>query len=118
MAGTVWVARHFPVQIGRAPEADFRLEENGVWDRHLKLEFKPGKALHFRRGPGAGRCQWARCQTGLLRNGDVIELGSAKLQFWLADTKQRRLRVSEWATWALITSITLGQVALIYWLVR
>lgn len=119
MAGTAWVARHFPVQIGRAPEADLRLEENGVWDRHLKLEFKPreGFALSVE-GQALASVNGQGVQTVLLRNGDVIELGSAKLQFWLADTKQRRLRVSEWATWALITSITLGQVALIYWLVR
>ena len=54
----------------------------------------------------------------LLRNGDLIQLGSSKLQFWLSETRQRGLRFREWLTWSGIAAISLGQVALIYWLLR
>ena len=53
----------------------------------------------------------------VLRNGDTIDLGGARLQFWLSDTTQRGLRFREWLTWAGIAAVTLAQVALIYWLI-
>ena len=43
-AGTAWVARRFPVRIGRSAGADLQLEESGVWDEHLQLDFKPAEA--------------------------------------------------------------------------
>jgi len=51
-----------------------------------------------------------------LRNGDVISFGSAKLQFWLADPEQGSLRLRELMVWALWFFLTLGQFALIYFL--
>ena len=60
----------------------------------------------------------APAQTVRLRNGDTIELGSARLQFWLAQGPQRGLRLREWIVWLLIAAICLGQVALVYWLPR
>jgi len=38
-AGTRWVARHFPVRIGRAAANDLQLQDNGVWDEHIELNF-------------------------------------------------------------------------------
>ena len=40
-AGTEWVARRFPVRIGRASNSDLRLEDDGVWEEHLYLELDP-----------------------------------------------------------------------------
>ena len=57
-------------------------------------------------------------QRAVLRNGDAIEIGSLKLQFWLSETRQRGLRFREGLTWAGIAAISLGQVGLIYWLLR
>jgi len=51
-----------------------------------------------------------------LRNGDLIEAGSLKLQFWLTETRQKRMQVREWLTWIAIGAVCLGQVALVYWL--
>jgi len=36
----------------------------------------------------------------------------------LSETRQRGLRFREWLTWAGIAAVNLGQVALIYWLIR
>ena len=57
-------------------------------------------------------------QNQTLRNGDIITIGSAKLQFWLAAARQRGLRLREFFVWALIVAVTAGQFALIYWLLR
>jgi len=53
-----------------------------------------------------------------LRNGDAIEIGSLKIQFWLSEARQRGLRLREWFVWVLIAAVCLGQVALIYGLVQ
>ena len=44
-AGTAWVARRFPVRIGRSSAADLQLEEHGVWDQHLQLDFHPAEGI-------------------------------------------------------------------------
>jgi pSer/pThr/pTyr-binding forkhead associated (FHA) protein len=119
MAGTVWVARHFPVQIGRAAGAHLRLEEDGVFERHLRLDFRPraGYSLSVL-GDALASVNSEPVREATLRNGDVIDVGSARLQFWLADARQSGLRLGEWMSWALVLLVSAGQVALIYWLLR
>ncbi|HWQ91015.1 MAG TPA: hypothetical protein VN673_05035, partial [Clostridia bacterium] len=56
-------------------------------------------------------------QRALLRNGDDIDLGGLKLQFWLSETRQKPLAFRELLTWAGIALISLAQIALIYWLI-
>jgi hypothetical protein len=51
-----------------------------------------------------------------LKNGDVISFGSAKVQFWLSDPVQRGLRARELFFWTLLILVTLGQAALVYFL--
>ena len=118
-AGTTWVARRFPVRIGRAPGADLRVEEDGVWDQHLLLNLTPraGFVLSKQRNALASVNGQPIEQT-VLRNGDQIQLGSLKLQFLLADTRQFGLGLREVLTWTGILGVSLAQVALLYWLVR
>ncbi len=115
MAGAVWAARRFPVRIGRSPRADLRLEEDGIWDRHLLLATDPqqgfvvstqGEALASLNGEPLGHAA--------LRNGDCIELGPVKLEFWLADTVQSGLGLREWLTWIGIGAVVLGEMGLLY----
>ena len=40
MAGDIQVVRHFPFHIGRAAENNLILDDSGVWDYHLTLEFQ------------------------------------------------------------------------------
>ncbi|HWH72364.1 MAG TPA: FHA domain-containing protein [Candidatus Sulfotelmatobacter sp.] len=116
-AGTSWVARRFPVRIGRTPATDFQLEDDGVWDQHLQLDFRPREGFLLTAQPQAlARVNGQPVEQRLLRNGDTIEIGSARLQFWLSDTRQGSLRLREWITWFAIAAISLAQVALIYWL--
>ena len=118
-AGTAWAARHFPVRIGRSPKADLQSDESGVWDQHLRLDFDPAKGLVLTTQQDAlASVNGQPVQQTVLRNGDTISIGSLKLQFWLSETRQRGLRYREGLTWLAIGAISLGQVAIIYWLVR
>lgn len=114
-AGTVYVPRRFPVRVGRSAVADLRLEEEGVWDQHLRLEFKAAEGVILCAQPEALATVNGRtvAQT-LLHNGDAIEIGSSKMKFWLGATRQSGLGFREWLVWALIAAISLGQIALIY----
>ncbi len=118
-AGTVWVARRFPVRIGRSSAADLQLEENGVWDQHLRLDLNPKEGIILSAESQAlATVNGEPVQQVVLRNGDVIDIGSLKLQFCLSDTRQTGLRFREGLTWGAIAAISLGQVGLIYWLLR
>ena len=118
-AGTAWMARRFPVRIGRSPRADLQLEENGVWDEHLQLQFAPGEGIVLETAPNAlATINGQPFQRAVLRNGDLIEIGSVKLQFCLSPTRQTGLRLREALTWLAIAAISFGQIGLIYWLLR
>jgi pSer/pThr/pTyr-binding forkhead associated (FHA) protein len=115
-AGAVWNARRFPVRIGRAADSDLRLEEEGVWERHLALDFDPAEGVVLSALPDAlASVNGEPLQQTILHNGDLIELGSLRLQFWLSETRQRGLRFREALTWLGITAVAALQVALIYW---
>jgi pSer/pThr/pTyr-binding forkhead associated (FHA) protein len=117
-AGSQTVVRHFPFRVGRAPENHLQLGDDGVWDRHLALEFANG-CFNLAAAPSAlVTVNGEPSQNHTLRNGDIITVGSAKLQFWLAAARQRGLRFRELLVWSLIIAVTAGQFALIYWLLR
>jgi pSer/pThr/pTyr-binding forkhead associated (FHA) protein len=119
MAGTSWSTRRFPVRIGRTADAHLQLEEDGVWENHIQLNQTraEGFVLHTRPEASAS-INSEPAQEAVLRNGDIIQLGSVKLQFWLAPTRQRGLRAREWFVWFGIALVCLVQVALIYLLLR
>jgi len=118
-AGNQSVARHFPFRIGRATESDLPLDDDGVWDQHLILEFQRETGFTLTTVSNALASVNGRpVQTAVLRNGDLITLGSVKLQFWLGATRQGGLHTGEFFVWALLILVTLGQLALIYWLIR
>jgi len=118
-AGAQSVARRFPFRIGRAAQNDLQLEDDGVWERHLALEFQRNKGFTLATAPEAiVAVNGQSVQKTILRNGDIITIGSAKIQFWLAAARQRGLRLRESFVWALLVLVTIAQFALIYWLVR
>jgi pSer/pThr/pTyr-binding forkhead associated (FHA) protein len=118
-AGAQSVARHFPFRIGRAAQNDLQLEDDGVWDQHLVLEFQKQEGFKLTISANAlATVNGESVQNKILRNGDIIAIGSAKLQFWLAAARQRGLRLREGFIWALLLFVTLVQFALLYWLIR
>jgi len=118
-AGAQTVARHFPFRIGRAAQNDLQLEDDGVWDQHLVLEFQKHEGFKLATSANAiATVNGESVQNKILRNGDTITIGSARLQFWLAAAQQRGLRFSENFVWVLLVFVTFGQFILIYWLLR
>jgi hypothetical protein len=118
-AGGDIVVRHFPFVIGRAANTDLPLDEPGVWDRHLRIRFERDAGFEFdAQTDSLVLVNGERAEEGTLRNGDVIELGSARMRFWLARSRQRSLRFREATTWCALLTLFGAQTALIYWLLR
>jgi len=117
-AGSHAVARRFPFRVGRTPENHLQLDDDGVWDWHLTLELWPEGFVLALAPRAVGAVNSEPFQNHTLRNGDIITIGSAKLQFWLAGPQQRGLHFRELFVWALLLLVTLGQFVLIYWLLR
>jgi hypothetical protein len=100
-------------------ENDLQLEDDGVWDRHLVVEFHPQSGFQVATAPDAlATVNGGPVKKAVLRNGDTITAGSVKLQFWLAAARQGSLFARECFVWALLLLVTLGQFALLYWLAR
>lgn len=119
MAGTRWTARRFPVRIGRATSNDLQLLEDGIWDEHLELSFDRAEGfLLSTLSDALLTLNHEPVSAARLRNGDSIEVGSVRLRFWLNETQQHELRLREWFVWGLVTVISLGEIALIYWLLQ
>ncbi|HEX4265757.1 MAG TPA: FHA domain-containing protein [Verrucomicrobiae bacterium] len=118
-AGSSWDARRFPVRVGRSANSDLQLEEPGVWDDHLKISLAPTEGFVVETQASAvATINGQPGQRVVLRNGDTIEMGSIKLQFWLSKAPQRGQAVREAFVWTLITLVCLAQIALVYWLLQ
>lgn len=114
-AGSRVAASHFPFRIGRAPQNDLPLDDDGVWDEHMVLEFGRKEGVRLAAAPEAIVAVNSKpAGDTLLRNGDIITLGSAKLQFWIAPARQRGLGLRENFVWALLLLVALCEVVLIY----
>lgn len=118
-AGSRLNASRFPFRMGRAPQNDLLLEDDGVWEQHATLEFQRKNGFCLMAAPNAiVTVNGKQAGNVLLRNGDMITLGLTKIQFWLMAVPQRGLRLRENLVWALLIFITLGQLALIYTFLR
>ncbi len=91
------------------------LEADGVWDQHCDILLEPGQGFRLQACPGAlTRLNGTPVEGAPLRNGDLIELGSARVRFWLAPMRQRRLWPREALTWVALTLLFALQIFLIY----
>ena len=116
-AGSSHTARDFPLTVGRSAASLLRLEDPGVWENHLRLDLKFPDGFLLTLLPNAHATVNGQPFTAtLLRNGDLIEFGAVKLQFWLAKADQIRLAWREWLTWFALVALIAAQIALIYWL--
>jgi predicted component of type VI protein secretion system len=117
-AGGEFVVRRFPFLIGRAG-AHLPLEDAGVWERHLQIDFPRGEGFTFTTQSEAGVIlNGTPAAAGLLRNGDLLELGAARLRVWLTRTRQPGLRWCESLIWISLLALMAAQAALVWWLLR
>ena len=118
-AGAAIPVRRFPCIIGRGPSADLRLEQPGVWDAHVQIDLEPGQGFVLSVLPGAlATVNYAPVERVVLRSGDVIEIGAAKLRFAFVPTRQSSFRLREALTWVGIALLCALQVFIIYRLLR
>jgi len=114
-AGAVWDCGVFPVVIGRNRDANVCLEDEGVWDRHLEITLKNPDGFVMAVNPSAlATVNDQPTRQCPLRNGDVIQIGPARIQFWLSGTRQINLRPREFVTWIGLAALCAAQIVLIY----
>ena len=111
----VFVAKHLPVTVGRRIGCDFRLQEDGVWDQHLRLQVIDSNQIGLAAADGAHTAvNGEPVREAVLRNGDVIEIGGVQMRFGLGPVRQRGLTFREAFTWAALIALCASQVVLIY----
>jgi hypothetical protein len=116
-AGSSWEAHRFPLCIGRSAGSDLRLEDAGIWEEHLKIGIDPAEGFLVQTEANTlASINGQAIQRAVLRNGDTIEIGSVKLQFWLSEARQRGQALREAFVWTVISLICFAQIALVYWL--
>ena len=117
-AGHVLSTDQFPIRLGRGKGCHLQLTEEGVWEQHGEIDVNIDQQFILRRHPAAGVMINGEPagEITTLGNGDEIELGTAKLQFWLGGVRQKNLAVREAAAWVLLGTITLAEVILLLWL--
>jgi pSer/pThr/pTyr-binding forkhead associated (FHA) protein len=117
--GTEYSARRFPFRIGRAPGSDLRLTAAGVFDHHAELRLHQDRELVLTaQGEATMLVNGHSVTQSVLRNGDLIDLGGARLRFSLAPPIPRGLQLRETLTWISLGALFLAQAALIYWLLN
>jgi pSer/pThr/pTyr-binding forkhead associated (FHA) protein len=113
-AGTAHTASRFPCNIGRASGDDLQLTEAGVWENHLQLNLQVPEGFRLSRlGQGRASVNGSEFDELILRNGDVIELGAVKVQFWLAEVRQSSNSVRETLVWLGLVALVVLEGALL-----
>jgi hypothetical protein len=116
--GTLFRSSHFPIRAGREAGLDLPLDDLGAWQRHFLIDWKP-EGLVLEAEPDALLLlNDTPVRRAILRNGDIIALGALKIRFSLTPVRQSSLALREWLTWIALAALCLGQVALVYELIR
>ncbi len=118
-AGAVTPVRRFPFSVGRGATADWRIEMPGVWDEQFKIALSPSDGFLLSANPLSLTCvNGERVSRVPLRNGDRIECGDLRVQFWLSPARQRGLRAREMFTWIALAGLMAAEAYLCWWLTR
>lgn len=118
-AGAVTQARCFPFRVGRASSADWRIEAPGVWDEQFEILLSQADGFLLAANAATLTCvNGERVSQAPLRNGDHIECGDLRIQFWLSPAHQRGLRARETATWVALAGLAAVQAYLFWWLTQ
>ena len=116
-SGSIQILRNYPCSIGRNPNSDVPVEEPGVWDQHCEIDLEMGRGFTLKTESKAiTSVNGEPVQQALLKNGDRIDIGASKIQFWLNPSLPKSFRIRELLTWIALVFFSLSQVALFYWL--
>jgi len=110
---------HFPCVIGRSSRADICLEDPGIWEKHVELRLDSSRSFLFSAFPETlVAVNGHALREGAMRNGDVVEIGAVRLQFFLRETTQKALALREGLTWVSLGVLAVAQAWLIIWLLQ
>jgi pSer/pThr/pTyr-binding forkhead associated (FHA) protein len=112
-AGRRFEANKFPITVGRGADCTVVLNDAGVFDRHFEIQFSSEGYKLQASPPAVVTVNGASAETALLRNGDIINAGYPKIQFWLGAMKQRGLAMREVFTWSLVLGVIAAQIYLL-----
>jgi hypothetical protein len=114
-AGREVAVRRFPFTTGRSGRSGLQLAQRGVWEEHFRLEQDPQEGFRISAvGDATTRVNGRAVEACRLRNGDIIEAGEARLQFWLGAVQQGSLMWRERMTWVLLGLGLVAQLLLVW----
>jgi pSer/pThr/pTyr-binding forkhead associated (FHA) protein len=94
-----------PWRIGRSSASDLRLDRPGVWDAHAILENAPDTRVAIRAvSDGIVAVNHVPLREAVLRNGDIVTLGSVQMEFRVSPTAGRTGRETASAMWAVVVA--------------
>lgn len=114
MANTDRVIRHFPFRIGRSRVNDCQIERTGVWEQHAVVELEQGRPILAGGSGGTILVNGERIIRHVLKNGDLVELGSVRWFVSLTPAKQKAAAVPQAAFWLLMFALFAVQVFAVY----
>ncbi len=114
----VFRSTHFPIRAGREADLDLPLDDPGVWQRHFLIDWRAEGLVLEAEAEALLSVNDSPVRRTVLRNGDIITLGALKIRFSLSPVRQSSLAPREWLTWISLGALCLGQVALVYLLLR
>ena len=104
-------SRRFPFTVGRSKSDDFTIEGDGVWEKHFELQCVLGSGYQLKNNPKAiTTVNGTQVQSIFLKNGDEIEMGGVKLQFWLSPMKQSPFVLAEIVFWVGLFLLVLFEI--------
>lgn len=118
-AGATISISKLPFAVGRTAASSLAIDESGVWDQHFTISWPKVNELVLTANPSAITIvNGAKVSETALREGDLIEAGAVKMRFGFEPVRQKSLFTREMLTWIALSLLSLGQVALIYQLLR
>lgn len=116
-AGQSFDVADFPCTLGRSAGDGIRIEEPGIWERHLTFTFEAGQGVTVTRHSEAmAVVNDKSIDSHRLQPGDFIDLGALKLRFWLSPVELRREGWRENLLWIIIGLVVVVQIGLLFWL--
>ena len=118
-AGATVSVSKFPFQVGRTGSSALTLDEAGFGISISKSPGRQAEKLVLNANSKATTVvNGEKVKEVSLREGDVIEAGAVKMRFGFEAVRQKSLGTREMMTWIGLGALSLGQIALIYQLLR
>lgn len=109
-AGKRFDGKSFPLKVGRGARNSVSLADPGVFEEHFSIDFTHEGFVLSTRQDAPITVNGENSAGGILRNGDVIGAGLAKVQFWLGPMRQLGLKAREIFAWLLVAGMAALQV--------